>query len=405
MNSFWNLTGYEYKKILRKKSAIVILVLAIAVAALCNYGTVIGYEYVNGQPSVSKMQSMKIDRAYTKALSGRALDSELMMETAEAYAKVPVDGKYTDTEEYQTYARPYSQIYGIMRVVMNDSADKFAVTDLQDLTQEQADSFYSKRNEKLERTINEMAIGDASKEKLLEMSEKVKTPYVIEYADGYTRFFTILYTIGILASFVTAILLSPMFAGEYTSGADQLILTSKHGKNLLIRSKLFVAMTFSAGLCLFFMLMTYLQCMLMYGFNGANAQIQLYLPLSVYPLTMGQVGIIFAVCFLFANLMVTALTVLLSAKMKSPFGVIIIIAALIIVPMFISSSDNSALLNNLLCLLPTNMMALWNVLSSFMFEFFGASVEPYIIMPIFAAAIVSVSLPFAYRIFKNHQIA
>lgn len=404
MNSFWNLTGYEFKKIFKKKSTIITLFLVIVVTALSCFGTVVGYQYVDGEPSATKMESMQTDRAYARALAGREIDSKLLMETAAAYSKVPPDGRYTLTEEYETYARPYSQIFFMMRPVYNTGGTRFELPDLQAFTEEQADSYYTRREEKMSEYISDMSVSDASKAKLAQLNDKVKEPFVFDYTDGYTEFLDTVFSVGLLVSFAVAILLSPIFSGEYISGADQLLLSSRHGKKKLIRSKVFTAMTISGGLSLFMTLLTYFLCMLIFGFDGGGSQLQLFFPLSAYPLTMGQTALLISVCILLANLLTTALTLLLSAKLKSPFGVIVIISLLIIVPLFITIPENNLLLSNLLCLLPTNMMTLRNVISHTMFELTGLSVEPYIFMPIFAGVLAIILSPFAYRGFKNHQI-
>ena len=334
LNNFWSLVTFEYKKILKKKSVMITFILALMVTVICCVGTLIGYIYVNGEATESKYEGMIKDRAYDRALAGEPIDSTLLMETAKAYAKIPDSNQYTVTEEYERYARPYSRIYGIMRAIYGNSSHKFEFEDVQNLTKKQADDFYRERYLKLEDTINRTTMRDKAKAKLLKMDKSVKKPFILAFTDGYTRFFSIMYSTGILACFVAAICLSPIFSGEYTSGADQLILSSRNGKKSLIGAKLFVGITLSASICVVLTSITYFESMLVYGFDGANAPLQLCMPFNPYPLTMYQTAIIFSICILLANLLTTAITLLLSAKMKSPFGVIVIITIITIVPMF-----------------------------------------------------------------------
>ena len=81
------------------------------------FGTIIGYVYdSNGEHVMSRYNDMKIDREYARELSGRAIDTELIMEASEAYSKLQFDSaeKYTDSEEYGNHARKYSEIYSIV---------------------------------------------------------------------------------------------------------------------------------------------------------------------------------------------------------------------------------------------------------------------------------------------------
>jgi ABC-type transport system involved in multi-copper enzyme maturation permease subunit len=404
MNNFWCLVGFEYKKILKKKSIILTLILALVLIMFSCVGILIGSHYEGGKRYESNYEGMLKDRAFDRALSGRAIDSELLLETSKAYAKIPSSDNYSTTKEYEQYARKYSRIYAIMRAAYNTKEDRFELEDAQNLTKEQADNFYQARYEKIKDTVNNTTLSAKAKEKLLTLEEGVKKPFIMDLTDGYTRFFTMMYTTGIIACFVIAICLAPIFSGEYTSGADQLILTSKNGKKSLIAAKLFTGVTLSFVICITFTLTTYFECMFVYGFDGANAPLQLYLPCCSYSLNMWQVAAIFSACVLFGNLFSAAITILLSSKFKTPFGVIIIISLIIVAPMFINISETNVLLFNLFSLVPTNMMALWMIIASVLFEPFGIPLQPYIFMPIFAGIMVVLILPFAYRGFKYHQI-
>lgn len=252
--------------------------------------------------------------------------------------------------------------------------------------------------------MNTTTLSKRAKEKLLVLDDIVKKPFVLACTDGYTRFFSIMYTTGIVACFVAAICLSPIFASEYTTKTDQLILSSRNGKKSLILAKLFTGLTLSGGICSSLTILTYFECMMVFGVDGANTPIQLYLPLSTYPLTMLQMAVIFSLCILFANLLMSSIALLLSAKLKTPFGVIIIMSILTIAPMFMNASESNAVQHNMLALLPTNMMGLWMVTSPFLFEVFGCVLQPYIFMPMFAGIVTVFLMPFSYRMFKNHQI-
>ena len=132
MNIFWNLVSYEYKKIFKRKGAVITLILAAVLSLVSVFGTIIGYVYnSSGEPVMSRYDDMKIDLEYARKMSGRAIDTELIMEASEAYSKLRFDSseKYTDSEEYENYARKYSEIYSIARSVFNTSSERFDVQD------------------------------------------------------------------------------------------------------------------------------------------------------------------------------------------------------------------------------------------------------------------------------------
>ncbi|MBU5485562.1 ABC transporter permease [Clostridium sp. MSJ-11] len=405
MNGFWSLVNFEYKKILRKRSVQITLLLAILFTVFSVAGTLFGSYYVDGKPYESNYDAMVKDRTYARALAGRQLDGELIMETVGAYSGIPKsDGKYFDTEEYQKLARPYSGIYSIVRPVFNTYSRRFNMEDFQVLTKEQADQFYITRRAQQEQLVEQTHMSAKAKEQVLALDARIKTPLTFSYTDGYTRFFVLINTLGLTAAFVMAICVAPLFSGEYVSGADQLILASKHGKNKLIAAKLFTGFSLAAVICLVLIALSYGLSMGIFGADGSNAPLQLYEILLPYPLTMGQTALLLVLCTFFACLMTAAITMLLSAKLKSPFGVIVLVGVLLIGPMLGRISHTNIVQYNLYRLFPTQMANFSSAVNSIQYELLRLVVKPYVFLPLFAAAVSVLLTPFVYRSFKNHQI-
>lgn len=407
MNIFRNLVSFEYKKIFKRKGAVITLVLAVAVSLFSVFGTIIGYVYdSNGEPVMSRYDDLKTDLEYARKLSGRVIDTELIMEAAEAYSKLELNSaeKYTDSEEYENFARKYIEIYSIVHSVYNTSSERFDAQDFGNMTVEQAEKFYEIRRQKQEQAVMQTKMSYKAKQSVLSADNAVEEPIIFEASEGYSRFFAIMYTTGIIIAVAAAIIFAPLFSGEYTSGADSLILSSKHGKNLLVWAKLFVALTLSAGLAVILTVLTYAECMAIWGTDGAGAAIQLQVPMMSYPLNMGQCALLYSVSVFAACLMTAALTALLSAGIKTPFGTIVIMSVVIIAPMMMNVSEDIVWLYKLFCLLPSNMMAFWCIIDSIQFEIFGLVIRPYIFTPVFAivaAVIFSVS---AFRVFGKRQV-
>lgn len=404
MNGFWSLVGFEYRKILRKKSVVITLLLAMILSMISCWGTLLGNYYIDGKLFESHYEGMVKDRTYARSLAGREIDAGLILEAAHAYAQIPEANLYQGTEEYQTLARKYNGIYSISRAIYNTASRRFNMEDFQVLTKKQADDFYTLRRDKQTQAVEQTRMSDRGKEAVLALDARVKTPFAFSYTDGYTRFFTLMYSEGLMAAFVMAICIAPLFSAEYATGADQLILASKHGKRRLIQAKLFTGFSLAAAITLTLTALSYFLSMLTFGFDGGNAPLQLYYPMSPYPLTMGQTALLLSICILFACLLTAAVTMLLSAKLKSPFGVIVLISLLLVVPMFIQVSYDPIWLSNLVHLLPTYMMDFGPVTSPIQYEMLGLVVRPYVFMPLFAAVVCILLAPLAYLAFKHHQI-
>jgi len=408
MNLFFDLAAFELKKVLCRKRTAIVLTLVILISALSVFGTIIGNYYYtdeNGNEiTVSRYDDEMIDRGNGEALSGRVIDADLIMEAVEAYKKVPLDGSvhYADTTEYQNNARKYSEIFNFFRRAYGlESIEEF-----QAITREQAEKFDEMRRAGWQAYIDNAEISDNMRAYWQKCLDKSPEKLTYEYSGGYDRFVTIMYTTAIMAGAAIAIMLSGIFSEEYASGADSLILSSKHGKGIVIGAKLFAAFVISLALILLLIAITYAETMITWGSRGANADITLMGEMFPYPLTVGQSTLLYILCMTMACVLFAAVTAALSSALKAPFNTIIIMSVLLIVPMFIAVPDGAPVwvfcLENLL---PTNMMAFWGAIYEYQYELFGLVIPPYIFLPIFAAIIAAVCSFFAYRTFRKHQVS
>lgn len=407
MNLFFDLAGYEFKKILCRKRTVIVLVFVVLISALSVFGTIIGNYYYtdeNGNEVVaSRYDEEMIDRKYAEELSGRVIDADLIMEAVEAYKQVPINGKvyYTNTTEYQNI-RKYSEVYGIVLRTLGLAG----VEGFQNLTREQAEQFDQIRRENREYVIENSEISENMRAYWQKCLDESPVTLTYEYSGGYYRFVTIMYTTAIMAGAAIAIIISGIFSEEYTSGADSLILSSKHGKGIVIGAKLFAAFVISAALIILLTAINYAETMIVWGSSGADGQLVLLGQFSPYNITIGQSVILYFLCALAACLFFAAITSMLSAVFKTPFNTIVIMAVLLIVPMFISVPDEAPIwvfcLENLL---PTNMMAFWGAMYEYPYEIFGLIIPPYVFIPIFAAVGSCICVYFAFQAFRKHQIS
>lgn len=407
MKLFFQLTGYELKKILCRKRSVITLLVVILLGILSVFGTIVGnYYYMdeNGEEiAISRYEEEMIGRRNGEALSGRVIDADLIMEAVDAYRQVPLDKIYYDiTPEYQSSARKYSEICEIVCWTMDLSIEEF-----QQLTREQAEQFDQIRRENKEYIIENLDINmsENMKEYWRECIEKSPETLTYEYSGGYYRYVAIMYTTAIMSAAAVAIMISGIFSEEYVSGADNLILSSKHGKGLVIGAKLLAAFGIAAALIIFLMVISYIEAMAVWGTSGADAALILLGNISEYPITIGQSALFYSICTLGSILLFTALTTFFSAAFKTPFNTIVVMAIILIVPMFIVIPDSAPLwVFQLEQLLPTNMMAFWGAMSDLQYEIFGVVIPPYVFLPVFAIIASCVCICLSYRIFKRHQV-
>lgn len=405
MKEFWALVSFEYRKILGKRSVKIALLLTLFLSVFSIWGTLMGSYYIEGELFESNAEAMKKDRAYARELSGRILDDKLLMETADAYQTIPDSAAvYQSTEEYQKNARKYSSIYSLARQVYDTPNVRFGAPEMGTLDPARAEQFYEIRELCMTKQIENAPISENAKEVMMQYSAEVKEPWIFSYSDGYTRFMTIMATSGVMAAFVMVICLAPLFAGEYSNHTDQLLLSARYGKGKLIKAKFFTGFSMTGIVTLLITLQSYVQSMLTFGFDGGNANVQIYDALFPYPLTLKQAALLQSICVFFACMCMSALTMFFSSRMKSAFGVIILSVLLLCVPMFVKVSAYPLLGYLLFHLMPANMMQYDYIFSMIPYEIAGVVIPPYVMMPVAALCLCIILIPFAYRGFKHHQV-
>lgn len=406
MGEFWRLTAFEYKKIFRRKSAVVAIVMLYVLSAVTCILPIIGTSY--GVVTESKYEAIMKDKSYEMALNGRELDSGLMLEMSKAYGYIPDEAAdYTYTQEYETYARPYSSVYRLVRGGFNSSEYRFSMKEAKALTPEIADSYYEVRQQNMIYDMKNEGASDEEVKYMLECDSEVQKPFRLGYNSGYRSYISFMYTAAVFMMFVISICVAPIFAGEYTSGADQLLLTSKHGKRKLIYSKIFAGLSFAVFISVTIFAIVSLISLSIYGMEGFDTALQLIYPQVCYNVSIGKAVFMLSGIGILACMCIASVTMLLSAKMRTPFPVIIIMSLANFVPMVLNIVGNSPIvrvINKIMILFPVRMCNIWDPFSANMYGAFGSYIRPYIFMPIFAALLTIAAIPLIYRGFKNHQV-
>ena len=162
------------------------------------------------------------------------------------------------------------------------------------------------------------------------------------YSSGWVHaIFGMMYTMLSLYSVLT-ILLGPLFAEEYTRGMDALILTGVYGKTKCAWAKVIAGFAVSLSL-IAILILTFLAVYLgSHGLSGWDASIQMN-SMNIfsdvpYPMNCGQ-GMLYAILAWFTGgIVLTSVSVAVSADARSPFSGLVLSFALFAIPMFIDWS-------------------------------------------------------------------
>lgn len=357
--------------------------------------------------------AIQLRKEYNRQLAG-PLTVEKVADAIERYHKTRNDPKNLDqgeftNEAYAKYAVKDQQIHNLIRFAFSPvrEYDHYIIDKL---SPNDATAFYQKRMDKVNEYLNfEYSYGNYSAEDksfFMKMNESIPVPFQMDYVTGWEKVLQNMLGIFLISAFVIAICLAPVFAGEYQSGADSIILSSRYGRNKVIFAKLKASLIVSLGL-IALALTTYTLLLLgICGFDGGSASVQIVDLMAPVPYTVFQTYLWTILIGGLACLLVGAVTLWLSSRMNTPFSVIIIVVILILGPLFIPSSKSSRFFNHMMDLLPSNMMDSFRKVTNYeVFHIFGQLIPEYKVMVGVAVIVIIMLLPFAYQGFKKRQVA
>lgn len=406
MNNFWTLVSFEYKKLLHKKTVLISLTLAMILIIFSCFSMVIGSNTQGNYYSenMSAYDAMLMDKGYEKQLEGRELNGELILEASKAYQKIDTTaGRYTDSEEYQKYARPYSSVYTLIDAAYAHAGSAFNIVDFQNISEEDAANYYAIRENQYRTNLtNNPLFSESDIEVIMAMDEEVQKPFIMAYKDGYQRFFSLSITIMAALLFVLSFAISPIFSDEYSKRTDSLILASKNGKKSLIHAKIFTALSLTFIVTLVFLLSAYFTCMAIYGFDGSQAQIQLLLPAVTYNFTLLDCTVLLIITSLLGAFLHTAICMFVSSLSKNAITPMALTSILIMAGMM--GIPANPILTKLRYLLPCAMGSFFDITTQFVFNVLGMPIMLYQMSCITALLLGILFVSMSFQRFRKHQI-
>ncbi len=415
----YTLFKHEFRKITRKKSMSISFVCLFLCIGLLSAMFIAESSWsgetgsiINGPAAIAlhKKQAAELEGYLTtEKLASILAHYQIITNNPANYTSLGAEGKSISNEVYGREIQKYDDILDLMRRAFSPSGvyDYYV---LSSVTQDDVKTFYEQRSVKIDEILNmDYSTGnysEAAKEYILQMNSKIEKPFYFAYTQGWADMLTRGFlSILLIISFIVCICISPIFASEYQTGADSIILSSRYGKNKVIIAKILSSIVFTT--CLYTVSMLFFTGLMLcfHGTTGWNAPFQMASFTSPYPLTMIQVYLYGLAIGYMVIISITSIILFLSAIMKTSFAVVIIGALWIFVPMFIPSSKTSSLINSVLALLPAKAMDAFTVFSVYnTYNLFGNIITLPAAITLFSACLTVIALPSAYFRFKRHQV-
>lgn len=399
-NNLGRLYQFELKKLAKRK----LLWITALVSLLCIGFTVtsglFGTYYVEGEPVESHYQIFKTDQVYRKALSGREIDQKLIQETVDAYMQIPMGvERYTLTQEYQTYARPYSDIFNLIRY--------WTGMELQDIRNWEVDqdTLYMARTELLEKEWQKIHLTESEKEFWRNKENQMPIPLSYHYHEGYEIALDSFLTIGVVMLFFVAICLSSVFSEEHTRRTDQLMLSSAKGKTTAYWAKILAGITISVAAATLMSLITIFLCLSIFGAEGFETSMQIYFTAYSYPLTMGEACLIAYGIIIFTSILAGVFVMVLSELLHSGVATLAISSGLIILGGMISVPEQYRILAQIWDWSPMAYLSTWNVFDQRTLTLFGHCFTSWQVVPVIYILLSIVLAVGGKYIYQRYQVS
>lgn len=399
MKNFCNFAyiyGFELKKLLRKKITLISIIICLIITHMPVLLPYFGNYYVDGKLIDKNYNIMKTDRAYARALSGSSIDQALLEKIIEAYKMVPItqDKHYIATEEYQKYARQYSEVFTFVRQSMGIKTEEM----LNWLPDER--DFYLKRQSFISSVWDELKLSQGEKDYWSAKEDDISRPFVYKAYIGYDIAFSFYQTAGVFIFLMVAICLSGVFTDEHTRRTDQIILCSSAGKSRLYWAKVAAGMSFTVISTAFILAITFLSTMMLYGSEGFDAAFQFIYTRSSENLTCGQAVLIAYGMMIAAAAFISVFVMVISEMLHSSMAALSVNAVMMIGSMMIQIPERHRILAQICGWLPFNITTIWNTFSYYTVSAFGIRLTSWQAAPIIylmAGAAMAAVGNFLYR--------
>ena len=208
--------------------------------------------------------------------------------------------------------------------------------DLMDIDPNDIDgAYYEKCAEHLQDVMrNEQRENETAQQKALEKYSELDTPFYLHSGISKDAFDYIEFYILFLAILCVAIA-APTFAGEYQTGGDSILRTTKYGHKQLAITKILAAftlfvVTFLVGITVHILILD-----AAFGTDCLKTSFQMrYSIINLPNINLGQLQIILAAAGLLSVLATVSCTLFLSAKCKDTLTVLLISIVVLLMPLF-----------------------------------------------------------------------
>lgn len=408
-----SLVKYEFLKILRKKSTLIVMATSLLITAIFFGLPILQFQTYNQEGVLRGIEGIEYEKEQYEKLSV-PLTNEYVAKTIEEVQELfenPANVGYDGNEQflidnaYWDGIAPRENLLGL--IARNYAAPNVSVgyNALTDLDVSDGTDFYQARQDKIETILSDSSKGLTEKEKdyWRDMNNKVEEPFQYGYFGGWEVIVSA-FELLMFAVLAVCIVIAPVFSGEYQAGTDAVILSGKYGKTKLTTAKIWAALLFGILAFTLHVIVAFALPLTAFGFDGWNLPLQINGTTVPYPFTFLEGSLVNLGVIYLVLIAMIGLTLFLSARMKTPYLVLIVVVPVLFIPMFLSPNGTSGIYNLLVFLTPYQSL-LPNFGSYLSYQLGPVVLDAFTVRAIVYVILALILLPLARIGFRKHQVA
>ena len=331
----------ELKRMLKTRSTCILMSVALLVTLIFWCINVFGaYYYSNDGKSYHGLDAMEMRRIVAESAEGewtpeRIRDVFAQIAEVSTDFGVAVEGETNDNYEIVTGDNgAAASIAGYTSTFLRSIPQVFDVQYTSEITPDMASQYYTQRKAYIEEAMT-LNYGPAAAEAALKLDENTAEPFYYEFGFGTGSDTASTLPVSLFAvAIVCSIICAPVFASDYSTGADDIQRCTRYGCKRLGKAKLLAAMTLSTVLYIVCAAVFVALTLAVYGDDKTSAQLALD-ALVLIDIDMNGVLVLTLVAGFLSVLAMTAFTLYLSARMRSSVAVLAIALAVAMAPTFL----------------------------------------------------------------------
>ena len=332
----------EMKRLLKTRSTWILMAAALLVTLiLCCINIFGAYYYSYDGESFHALDATEMRRIVTESAEGewtpeRIHDVFAQIDEVSANRRgIAVEGATNDNYEIVTGGNNSgaASIAGYTNTFLRSIPQVFDVY-MDEITPDMAAQYYNQRKAYIEEVMT-LNYGPAAAEAALRLDENTAEPFYYEFGFGTGSDIATSLPVSLFAvAIVCSIICAPVFASDYSTGADDIQRCARYGCRRLGKAKLLAAMTLSTALYIICAAVFVALTLAVYGDDKTSAQLALD-ALVLIDIDMNGVLVLTLVAGFLSVLAMTAFTLYLSARMRSSVAVLAIALAVAMAPTFL----------------------------------------------------------------------